>query len=333
VYVRDRSVATFEDDRFVDCTSANDGGGMAVFTFSDITLLDCRFEGCHSGQSGGGVYLNSSVFSVLGSGPIASSSRAAFTNCDAVGSGGGLAAASGGNDVGSFGTVDLVRFTDCQSDSMGGGAYLFRTEATFTRNIVSTCVADEGGGVALHSNTSNAGLSPRSDILNNTIDRCRGTAGSGRPGGGMTVAAVGIIDIAQIAGTIITNTLEGAAIRCRKGSSSTGTGRPTIHCTSAHIDSTNTAEDVVEGNNCRDSFSSSPGNLRSDEDDYVPEYCEAIPVVYSLKVCSLDANSNCFQGVPGLLNRGANETTCDLPCSSIISIEPASWGQIKAMYR
>jgi hypothetical protein len=333
--IKDECSPQLQRTLFDGCSASRSGGGAAIFgcdffgpTFNGAVFLDCTAE-----QSGGGLYADGSIVHLLGSDPTTDSetdrSLVTFARClsgeGQSGSGGGLATSK------CVGTVELARFMDCRSDSMGGGMYLFRSEMIVTQCIVENCVAGSGGGIALHTNAASSLLSPQSLVQNCTINACEATDGAGRPGGGMTVAAIGSLDIALIAGNIVTNVVDGAGIRCVRGSSASGTGRPTIHCSSFHADPGN-GDTVIDGNNCSDSFSSGVSNFASDITGYEPEYCDAIPVDYSIKACGLDAGTNCIYAVEELDHRGANQITCSDPCD-LVSIESASWGEIKALYR
>ena len=326
--IKDECSPQVTDTVFRDCSATISGGGMAIFggDLAGPTVSSFLFEDCSSLKDGGGLYVGGSLFTRLGDDATEVVPSGAFTRCEAVnGYGGGLATYQ------AIGTVESVRFTDCETTGWGGGIYLFQSDVTVQLCIIERCVAAEGGGINIHTDTTL--ISPQSSILNCTIHECEATdAEAQRPAAGITVAAVQSANIALVAGCIVSNSVAGAAVRCRRGSTTVSqTGQPTIHCSSFHRVPSNTIE-VISGARCLTAYNSGALNLRSDVDAYVPEYCQAIPVRYSIKTCSLDANSNCGQALPSRVNRGANETVCSTPCG-VFSIEPMSWGEIKARYR
>ncbi len=333
VMVKDECSPYFEEVLFDGCSATQAGGGVAILgnDFVGPTFVDARFVDCTSGYAGGGLFADGSDFNLLGSDATSETSGAAFVRClsslSGARPGGGIAA------YGSRATIDQVRFTECRSDSMGGGGFFFQSEITASLCIIERCQANDGGGFVFATDTPSVADSPASWVLSCTFHECEGTAGSGRPGGALTVAAVGTINIANIGGCIISNTISGAGIRCRKGSGGVGTGRPEIECSSFHSVDGNSAT-IISGDECSISFNTGADNLNSDDHGYVPEFCEVFPVTYSIKDCSPDFGSTCSLGVVDAISRGANQTLpCAQACGVILSIESGSWGQIKAMYR
>jgi hypothetical protein len=254
---------------------------------------------------------------VLGTDPTFGSSAGWFSGCTADTAEGGAIYARL-----SSGEISGARFTGCRADSMGGGFFISQSLFTITENLVDECEAPEGGGIMLQGDNT---ACPQSLVLNNTVSRCSGTGDVGdHPGGGITVAAVGTHDIALLAGNIASHTLQGAAIRCRRGGSASGTGRPTIRCSSFHNEPGND-EDPVYGNNCVAAFDVD-GTNHSGVD---PLHCGTTD--YRLQESSPDAGTNCAQALAGRLNRGYTDETCPGPPPQ--ALQPSSWGRIKARYR
>jgi hypothetical protein len=323
VWIKDDSFCDFEENDFDGC-SADFGGGLASMNYSDITLLNNRFTDCTAAFSGGGVYARYSDIAVLGSDATSIASEAAFTNCSAGngvnGTGGGIATQS------TNGIIDRVRFTSCTGDSVGGGLYTLHSGFTITECVVEGCDAlVEGGGFAITAAVQ--ALLRESFLRNNTIYGC--SAGDSDSAAGVLLAAMGSARVATLGGNIISHSLLGPSIRCRRGGTPAGTGLPTINCTTAHIDPSNPAVETVGGNRCQDAFTSGIGN----QDGVDPLYCSPAPVDFTIQACSPAAGSNCGTGLPDRVDRGAAPDDSNCPCQTALSLEQKGWGQIKSMYR
>ncbi|HMB70568.1 MAG TPA: right-handed parallel beta-helix repeat-containing protein, partial [bacterium] len=315
--VKDETFAVFQRDTFSDCHAESNGGGMAVFLYSDVTLTDCSFLEC-SAVDGGGLWARDSDVRMMGSSASMDQATFVFDSCSASSDGGGfyleeiaVAVASG------------IRITDCSSVTWGGGAYVLHTPATFTRNLVAGCSSGQGGGVALH--TENRALHTTSTVLNNTVFGCGATDGVS-PGGGFTLAAARDDNIANFAGNLVVGTLQGSGIRCLRGGSQTGTGSPRINCSTIYNDSSNPTDHVF-GARCEDSMSSDSSN----QDGVDPLLCNPGAGDFRLASNSPAVASSCLQA-GGKVDRGAH-LDGDHCSGRIVSLTPESWSRIKARYR
>ncbi|MCA9751151.1 MAG: right-handed parallel beta-helix repeat-containing protein [Gemmatimonadetes bacterium] len=326
IWLKDEGIATITDVDLNRC-SANRGGGIAVLHYCDLGLTDVRFSECTSTIQGGGIYGYQSTIDVLGQDATALPSAASFTDClsgDGVnGTGGGL----------SFefcdGAIERVRFTGCGSDSLGGGLYLLHSGYDIEESVFENCTSIDGGGLAIRASQSS--LLRESFVRNCNIYGCTATGPSdatGAPGGGMTLLAMGAFRVATIGGTIISHGSQGAAIRCKRGGSAAQTGSPRIDCSMAQLESGNTADAVV-GSRCADAITASALNFQNVD----PLYCQSPPTTYTLQDCSPGVNSTCIDSVPGRLNRGAAADGTECTCQTVASVESATWGKIKSMYR
>jgi predicted outer membrane repeat protein len=317
IWLKNESIAEIEDADFTGNHATVSGGAIALHTLSEVTTTDCRFTDCTAGARGGAIFALEAFVTVLGTDPSFGSSAGWFSGCTADTTGGAIYARL------SSGEISGARFTGCRADSMGGGFFISQSQFTITENLVDECESDEGGGIALQGDNTSC---PQSHLLNNTVSRCSGTGDAGEhPAGGITVAGVSTHDIALLAGNIVSHILQGTGIRCRRGSASaTGTGRPTIRCSSFHNEPGNT-EDPVYGNNCTAAFDVDTTN-RSGVD---PLHCGTTD--YRLQVTSPEVGSNCAQALPGRANRGYTDETCTVPPPQ--AIQASSWGRIKSRYR
>ena len=323
VFAKDEALVTMNGNTFTNC-SATRGGGAAAINYAGITAVDNAFDTCTATIAGGGIYGYIAQISVMGQDATASPSPARFVDCLAGdgsnGTGGGV----------SFeecdGAIDRVRFTRCDSDSMGGGIYAIHSEYMITESITEFCTSAEGGGMAIRASVENRLLS--SVIQNCNVYSCSGTGGTA--GGGLSLLAMGTRKVADVFGTIVSHTLAGAAVRCKRGGVAAGTGTPVFQCAAFHADPSNPIDpaDVVQGNRCDDAFGGGGGN----EDGIDPLYCSAMPTDYTLQDCSSSVNAACTNGLGARLNRGAAADGTECVCG-VFSLEQQSWGQIKAMYR
>ena len=316
IWLRNESFAELEEVDFTGNHATRSGGAIALHTLSEVTITNCRFTDCTADARGGAIYALEAALTVLGTDPTFGASAGWFSGCTADTTGGAIYARV------ATGEISGLRFTSCRADSMGGGLFISQSRLTVTENLVDDCVAPEGGGMTVQG--ENTGC-PQSIVLNNTVSRCSGTGDPGdNPGGGITVAAVANHDIALLAGNIVSHTLQGAAIRCRRGGAASGTGRPTIRCSSFHNEPGN-PEIEVYGNNCQAAFAVDQTN-RAGVD---PLHCGTTD--YRLQESSPEVGANCPQALPNRANRGYTDETCPGPPPH--ALEASSWGRIKARYR
>lgn len=318
ILIRDDAFATFERETFDNCSAEKSGGGIAALRFSEISVIDCAFENCSAGESGGGIWTLQTSLVLLGSDATADPSAARFTNCAATDFGGGLYA----EDAITTGVIDKIRVTACTAGQWGGGLYILHSPFLITENVLEDCVASEGGGVALR--TQIRSRHEQSIMINNTIFGGSGTAGSGNPAGGVTLAAISTDNICRFGGNIIAGTLQGVSLRCRKGGTPAGAGLPTVNCSTFFNDPGNSSNEIF-GNRCVDAVSSDGTN----QDGVDPVFCSPT-VGYRLDAGSPAVASNCALG-GGKLDRGAYADGDH--CGTVVSVEPLSWGQIKVRYR
>jgi len=322
MYAKDESYPVLEREEFRDCRATENGGGLASSVFSEVTVTNCRFDNCRADGNGGGIYALDGDLHLMGSSPTLGSPTTDIRGCTAVDFGGGVYVAT------STGLITGVHVAECRADQWGGGLYILHSEMLITRNVIESCVASEGGGMAIRTETLNLGA--LSTVLNNDVWGCSGT-GSDSPavGGGITLAGGGTDNMANLAGNIVGGTLLGGAIRCRRGGGATGAGSPAINCSSFHADPSNpvSAADVVGGSRCDTAFSSDPSNKEGID----PQFCSPSGSDFRLESTSPNVGTNCPNG-GGKVDRGAHTDGDHCP-GAITSVENASWGQIKAMYR
>lgn len=323
VFAKDEALVTMSGNTFTGCT-ANRGGGAAAINYAGIDAVNNAFDSCTATIAGGGIYGYVAQVSVMGQDATASPSVARFVDCVA---GDGTNGTGGGVSFEECdGSIDRVRFTRCDSDSMGGGIYAIHSEYVITESIAEYCTSEEGGGMAIRASVD-ARL--RSSVIQNcNVFSCSGTGATA--GGGLSLLAMSNRRVADVAGTIVSHTLVGAAVRCKRGGAGTGTGTPVFRCMAFHTDPSNPipSEDVVQGARCDDALSGGSGN----EEGIDPLYCSAMPSDYSLQNCSTSVNAACLNGLGDRVNRGAAPDGTDCTCS-VFSLEQQSWGQIKARYR
>lgn len=320
VNARDQSVASFTGNDFSGNVASIAGGGLSVFNTSEVTLTSNRFVNCVAETfHGGGMYVFRSDATVTGTDPASSTPDASFVGCTTPLNGGGFYAFE------SNGVVSGVRFEDCEADSSGGAIHVARSLFTISENLIVDCVALEAGGVGILFNGS--GILLQCPVLSNTIYGCTATGGD-QFGGGMTVMGNGQQDIAFLAANLISHTRQGSALRCKRAPPGpTNTAKPTIACSTFHLDVGNTTapSDIVGGTQCQSSFSSSGDNRIGD-----PLYCNALAADYRLQNCSPDVAASCPPAGTAAENRGAIQPVCGC---GLTSIEETSWGRIKASYR
>jgi nitrous oxidase accessory protein NosD len=327
--VRDDSELTLEDNDFVDCRASISGGGVGATTFSTLSLTDNRFDGCVAAVTGGGVWGSQCAVDLLGAAASSPTSPAWFVDCAATGSfprgvGGGAALYA------CTGTVREIRFTGCSADSVGGGFYLFHSQYTIERNVFESCTAPDGGGIVVHNRLES--VQQECFIRNNTLWGCRGTAASAQlPGGGITLISptTQVSRVATLAGNIIANVLQGSCLRCRPAAGGSGSSL-IMGCSSLQIGAGNPAVPIpgTGSDRCVQAFSASSTNRVED-----PKFCTDPPADYTLQSCSPCVDNNTCTTSLGKENRGAAPDNTECGCGGLISVDAASWGQIKAMYR
>ena len=318
VVVKDECILSLTNNDFSGNTARQWGGGISVMGDSEVTLTSNRFTNCVAEAShGGGVYALDSDVECIGVNPTSSSPDASFVGCTAELDGGGFYA------MNCQGTITGIRAQDCQAFSTGGGIFVVQSFFTLTKNLVVDCTAFDAGGVGI-SNTR----SPlrQSMFHSNTIYGCTGLGGP-TSGGGMTVFGIPG-NVASITGNLISHIRQGTALQCT-APDSMQTTRPTIACSTFHIDPTNPIDpdEALGGLGCQESFATDESNRIGD-----PLFCNAGGGNFALQDCSPDVGTSCFPaGEPGVDDRGVPYAG-HCPCG-IFSIEAASWGQIKAFYR
>ncbi len=321
VLMKDGSRASYTDNDFSGNVAAVAGGGLAIFSRCEATLVSNRFTNCIAETNhGGGIYVFDAEVDVTGSDPTGPAPDASFVGCTAKLNGGGFYAFE------STGVLSGVRFQNCTADSSGGGVHVARCLYTISENLVVDCTALEAGGIGVLFNGGPPLL--QCQVLSNTIYGCAATGGS-QFGGGMTAMGNGQDNVALIAGNLITHTREGSALRCKRAPPGpTQTARPTILCSTFHLDAANTTPpgDTVGGTFCQEPFSTDQSNRIGD-----PLYCSAASGDFALQNCSPDFHASCKPaGTPGSDNRGASADFCGC---GLTSLDEASWGRIKASYR
>ena len=320
VVLKDESIAAFTDNDFSGNIARQSGGGISVMGHSEVTLTSNRFTNCVAETSyGGGVYALDSDIDCIGVDATTSTPDASFTNCTALVNGGGFYA------LRCQGTINAIRAQNCTADSAGGGIFVAQSMFIFTKNLVVDCTAFEAGGIGI---LYNGDPIRQSLFYSNTLYGCTALDATG--GGGLTIFGNGQDNVAEIVGNLISHTRQGSALRCKRAPPGPAqTARPTIACSTFHVDPTNPIDpnDTVGGDRCQESFSSDGSNRIGD-----PLYCNVGVGDFALQSCSPDVNASCPPaGKPGVDDRGVPYAG-NCPCA-IISVESASWGQIKALYR
>ncbi len=323
LYARDDAAFTATNVEFNDCTGTSAGGGVGLSNFCTVTFVDCRFQGCSSSGAGGGVWARQAAVSFMGIDATDAVPTALFADCSAVGSGGGVSADS------CNGTIQAVRFENCSSDSMGGGYYGHASEYIVRRSAFVSCAAFDGGGIAIRWTQPGFSSPPvrRSTLVNNTFWGCSAT-GANLAGGIQLMGYGTSINVADLRGNIVANTMAGACIRC--GQTTQAAGRPSILCATLNKNPSNPTPEVpgTAANGCVAAFSASPTNRIAD-----PLLC-APPANLQLQICSPDVADNACPQTESKVNRGAAPDGSECPCGGIISaLEPTTWGKIKTMYR
>jgi hypothetical protein len=332
VFVKDVSSVTLVNCDITNCSAdpygfatQQVGGGLAVFPFCSATLTDVRFDQCTAtgplSSFGGAVFCQLATLNYNGADATASSPTASITGCHADYRGGAVYADS------SFGTLRRIYVSGCSAGDLGGAMHIEESPFMVNENVIADCSAADGGGISI------LGLyatSPVSEVKNNTIYRCTASL-TGGAGGGIVHIGQPNTSLAVIAGNLISHTLNGACVRCRALGGVGTTSKPSINCTTMHVDPANpTTTPIAAGDgSCSSAFASDPTNRTGD-----PLFC-AVPS-FALQSCSPDVNSlaalNCFVAVPGRLDRGAAITESHCACG-IFSLESATWGRIKSWYR
>ncbi|MGQ0722872.1 MAG: right-handed parallel beta-helix repeat-containing protein [Candidatus Eiseniibacteriota bacterium] len=333
ILVKDASNVVLSDCDITNCTAdlfgsapQQLGGGLAVFPFCSANLIDVRFDQCSATGGaltsfGGAVYCQVGSITFDGIDATDTAPTSSITGCHADFRGGAMYADS------SSGIVQRVLISNCTAGDLGGGLHIEESTFTIQENVIADCSANDGGGLSIRGVF---GTSPISLVLNNTIFRCS-AALTGGAGGGILHVGLANKNNARIAGNLISHTVNGACVRCRPVTG-TGTGsKPAINCTTMHVDPANpTTTPIAAGDgSCSSAFVSDASNRTED-----PLFCAAEP--FRLQSCSPAVNSlaalNCFVAAPGRQDRGAAWTESHCGCG-ITSLEPASWGMIKSLYR
>jgi hypothetical protein len=333
VFVKDASSVTLVNCDIINCSAdpygvapQQYGGGIALFPFCSATLSDVRFDNCSAtgalSSFGGAIFALQSTVTFIGSDATDAFPTASMTGCHSDFRGGGVYADS------CSGTFQRVFVSGCTAGNIGGGLHLEESAFLVQENLITDCAANDGGGISLRSVIT--GTPPLSQILNNTIYRCSAALTDGA-GGGILHDGANNKSLARIAGNLISHTLNGACVRCRRSVGSTGSSKPSINCTTMHVDPANpttTPIAAVDGS-CQQAFASDASNRTGD-----PLYCAA--PAFHLQSCSPDVNSlsalNCFVAAPGRLDRGAAISESHCACG-LTSLESATWGRIKSWYR
>jgi predicted outer membrane repeat protein len=350
IMVRDDTFIDIVNNKFEGCTahrSAGEpgaGGAIAAFQFSQVLMQSNRISDCSADLQGGGVYAFNCTLEILGENATAAVSAALFDNCSANRGGAIYVKDCFG------GTIADVRISNCRATSAsvdsvafhrpgkGGGIFLDASEFTVAENIIEGCTAQDGAGICIFASP---GPTPVSFIQNNTFHGCRNTNSvDGSPG---TILHQGPTptQIAIIAGNIVSETLEGSCLRCRKSGSLGQASRPILDCSSFHNAAGNTAAVIaadtqITGTQCQSAFRGGLQNYASDGGpggtfDYNgPTYCDTS--TYRQRQCSSnqDLGSSCANALPSRSNRGVTDLTCGC---LLVSLQESSWGQIKAKYR
>jgi hypothetical protein len=332
ILVKDAANVVLSDCDITNCSAdpfgaapLQAGGGLAIFPFCSATLTDVRFDQCSAtgaGNSfGGAVYCQTGSITFDGVDATDPAPSASMTGCSAGFRGGAMYADS------SSGVVQGVFIANCSAGDVGGGIHIEESTFTVQENVISGCTANDGGGISIRGVF---GTSPQSLVLNNTIYRCTALL-TGGAGGGILHVGPANKNNARIAGNLISHTLNGACVRCRPVSG-TGTGsKPSINCTTLHVDPSNPTTTVIAtgDGSCASAFSSDASNRTGD-----PLFCQTPP--FQLQSCSPDVNSlaalNCFVAVAGRLDRGAALTETHCGCG-VFALESVSWGMVKSLYR
>jgi hypothetical protein len=332
ILVKDAANVVLSDCDITNCTAdpygaapQQLGGGLAVFPFCSANLIDVRFDQCAATGAltsfGGAVYCQVGTLTLDGVDATDPSPTASITGCRADFRGGAIYADS------SSGIVQRVFIANCTAGDVGGGIHIEESTFTIQENVITDCSANDGGGISIRGIF---GGSPQSLVLNNTIFRCSAVL-TGGAGGGILHVGPANKSNARIAGNLISHTVNGACVRCRSVSGTGTASKPSINCTTMHVDPSNpTTTPIAAGDgSCSSAFASDASNRTGD-----PLFCGAMP--FHLQSCSPDVNSlgalNCFVAVTGRLDRGAAWTESHCGCG-ITSLEPASWGMIKSLYR
>jgi parallel beta-helix repeat protein len=319
VAVKDESIVSFSGNDFTGNIARLSGGGISIIGHSEVMLTANRFTNCVAETSyGGGLYALDSDIDCVGTDATSASPDALFSGCTATLNGGGFYA------LNCQGLINSVRAQNCTADSAGGGIFVAQSLFTMTKNLVVDCTALEGGGVGIWYN----GTIRQSLFYSNTIYGCTGLGAES--GGGMTVFGNGQDNVADITGNIISHTRQGSALRCKRAPPGPAqTARPTIGCSTFHLDPSNPTipDDTLGGERCQESFSTDGTNRIGD-----PLYCNALGGNFALQDCSPEVGASCIPaGKPGVDDRGVPYPG-HCPCG-IFSVEASSWGKIKASYR
>jgi hypothetical protein len=317
VFARDESSVALIDNTFTDCRATDSGGGVAGLTFSDFVFVDNRFDACTAGGAGGGVWLRQCTFSMVGDEATDAAPSSFFRDCTAGSTGGGIALYA------SNGSIEAVRFSTCTGDSLGGGIYGRHSLLDIRRNLIESCSSLDGGGIALQTTLPDSNRT--STVIHNTIWGCSGTAAANNPAGGIQLWGVSSVNLANFAGNIVANTLQGSCIRCGRGGAA---GTPFIQCVSVNRAGTNPTAEIpgAATNGCVTAWNSNATNVIEDA-----KFCDA-PLDYRLQSCSPAVDTNVCALSVGKDNRGAAPDDTECPCN-LVTVGAHTWGKIKALYR
>lgn len=330
--------------------SFTSGAGGALFTAAPIRVERCKFTDNYCGSDGGAMYVRNA--SVRGWGNLFYFNRAGrnggamywqngsgelsgtlIEDCQAglrgFGNGGGVYWENGSN-----------RFTDgyvrrCEAlapggdgftQGIGGAFYLFEpgAPATIRGTEIVGNRAEVGGGIAIQGGTG--GTFSDAAITNNTLDAnfCAIADSTIR----MTGAGLHVFDnfLGEVVNNVFSEQEDGAAIACEARIPGTQPS-PNIRYNCVWNGPSN--PDPEYGGICVDRTNLN-GNIRQN-----PGLCcfavGCVPATTTAPDLQLAVGSPCLGTGEGGVDMGAHAggTNCMTP----ISLEPSSWGAIKARYR
>ncbi len=319
------------------CSTGTSGvqGGGGIFCASSADIHECRIENNFSGLDGGGLYVVSTptnpanlrawgnlfignraeddgggIFTIGGSSVHNSTLvEGCVAGADGTGSGGGVYFDSG-TDFGSSIFNDGFIRGNSAAAGLGGGMYIDSTPSSLVSQteIVENNAAF-GGGVYVEG-----GLGGGVWTMAN-FDHCsitRNEASGPDAGGGMHIVGQ---DIGEITSCIIADQIDGCGISCESPAS------PNIRFNDVfNNDVLN--PDPEYGLNCTDRTGVN-GNIKTD-----PRFCDPFQVPPDL---ALQVSSPCRGTGEGTTDMGAHDF--DEGSCGTISVEPSTWGKIKALYR
>ena len=329
IFVAQNAQATrIEFCRVLACSAATTGltggGGGGIFSASSISLVDCTIDSCWSGYRGGGLLttncdLHGSANKFDGN--VAQSDggaayhqngngehlRSFFDRCVSVAGNGGGLTFEGGTWL-----VSECYVRDCTAQAKGGGLYYASpvgAELRLTEVLGNT--ANRGGGIGIVGDTFRSVLSLQIESCTIALNRAvvGGEAGGGIhifPEGNFADPILNCIVAEQAAGSCIST--EGAL------------NQPNIRFSCVWNDGANTSPPY--GLSCADRTGIN-GNISFD-----PQFCNT---AVSPAQVGLRGTSPCLEAGEGDIDMGAHPGwtgNCDL-----VSVEAASWGRLKALFR